>query len=86
MIQQLFLSHPKSVGESYGEHFGVASRFGASMVTGGIACIVHAVVPAWFERTGSKTVKRLYAEMASRQPGAPRPAHQQPEWQLEYEI
>lgn len=86
MIQKLFLSHPKSVGESFGEHFGVASRFGATMVVSGVACMIHAFVPALFERTGSKAVKRLYADMASRQPNAPRPAFQQPEWQLEYEI
>lgn len=86
MIQQLFLNHPRSVNESYAEHFGVAGRFGLTMVAGGIACLVHAVVPALFERTGSKAVKRLYGEMVSRQPGAPRPAYQQPEWRPEYEI
>jgi hypothetical protein len=59
MIHRLFLEHPASVGESYGEHFGVASRFGVSMIVGGIASLVHAVLPFAFKTTGSRTVIRL---------------------------
>lgn len=61
MIERIFLAHPRSVDESYGEHFSVAFGFGAQMVTGGLACIVHAFIPALFERTASKTVKSLLA-------------------------
>lgn len=86
LIERLFAAHPRSVGESYVEHFLVAGRFGLAMVRGGLACLVHALVPALCERTGSTTVKALYGEMASRQPGAPRPAHEEPQWQVEYEI
>ena len=81
-----FANHPRSVGETYAEHFTIAFRFGLAMVAGGIACLVHAVCPALFERTGSRTIKRLYAEMISRQPGQQRLAHQEPSWQPEYEI
>ena len=56
------------------------------MVSGGIACFAHALVPALFERTGSRTIKRLYAEMTARQPGLMRPAHEDPRWRPEYEI
>ena len=42
-------------------------------------------LPALFVRTGSTAVKRLYGEMAARQPDLATP-HQEPEWQLEYEI
>lgn len=88
MIDRLFLRHPRTVGESYAEHARTAGRFGAEMVVGGAACIVHAVFPALFERTASETVKRLYAQMKARQPAfsRERPAFEQPEWQLEYEI
>lgn len=85
-FHRLFLAHPRSVGESYAEHFGVACRFGLGMLRGGFACLVHALVPALCERTGSSAVKRLYGEMAARQPGTPRPAHEEPHWQVEYEI
>jgi hypothetical protein len=85
-IYKWFVAHPQSVGETYTQHFGVASRFGLSMVAGGLACFVHALVPGLCVRTGSTMVKRLYGDMASRQPGAPRPAHEEPHWQIEYEI
>ena len=91
MFDRLFLAHPRSVGESYVEHFGVAFRFGATMMASGAACIVHALVPALFVRTGSNAVKRLHARMASRQPDARARdarvgAWHEPEWQIEYEI
>ncbi|WP_422631616.1 DUF6356 family protein, partial [Pseudomonas proteolytica] len=44
MFRRLFLDHPASVGESYAEHFGVASRFGVTLIGGGLGCLVHAVV------------------------------------------
>ena len=86
LIHRWFAKHPRSVGESYAEHFRAAARFGLAMVSGGVACLAHALVPALFERTGSRTVKRLYGEMAARQPGLPRPAHDDPRWRPEYEI
>jgi hypothetical protein len=85
-IRQWFLAHPASVGESYSEHFGVAARFGFAMLRGGIACLVHALFPALFERTGSGAVKALYSEMVARQPGNLRPAYDEPEGRPEYEI
>lgn len=86
MFDRLFLSHPRSVGESYAEHAGVAGRFGVTMVVGGLACILHAFVPAIFPRTASDRVKKLYAQMVARQPNLRRPAFEEPEWQIEYEI
>ncbi|MBO9623004.1 MAG: hypothetical protein J7500_09870 [Sphingomonas sp.] len=88
MIDRIFLSHPRSVGESYGEHARTAARFGFTMIAGGAACVVHAVLPFLFVRTASDSVKKLYAQMKARQPAfsQERPAFQQPEWQIEYEI
>lgn len=88
MLDKMFLSHPRTVGESYGEHFMVASGFGAKMVAGGIACMIHALVPAWFERAGSDTIKALYGKMMARQPAFAKrpPAFTETHWQPEYEI
>jgi len=86
ILHRIFVAHPASVGESYLEHFGVAGRFGARLIAGGAACLVHAVLPNAFVRTGSNTVKGLYSEMLSRQPGARRPAYEEPDWRPEYEI
>ena len=69
---ELFTDHPRSVGETYGEHFLFASSFGARMVAGGLACFVHGFLPFLFVRTGSKTVLALHARMSgTRMPKAP---------------
>jgi hypothetical protein len=59
MFNRLFVDHPKSVDENYAEHFGVASRFGLTMIWGGLCALVHAVVPGWCITTGSDTIQRL---------------------------
>jgi hypothetical protein len=63
MFRRLFLDHPASVGESYGEHFKVASGFGWAMLVGAIGAFVHALVPAFCQRTGSTTVKQLHTRL-----------------------
>lgn len=59
MFNRLFVDHPRSVDESYAEHFGVASRFGVTMIWGGLCALVHAFVPGWCITTGSDTIRRL---------------------------
>lgn len=59
MLDRLFLDHPRSVGESYGEHFGVATGFGMRLIAGGIGCVVHGFFPFAFKTTGSDTVREL---------------------------
>jgi hypothetical protein len=66
MIRRLFLDHPASVGESFGEHFLVASGFGLTMVAGGLACIAHAFLPFLFTSTGSDTIARLHARLVAK--------------------
>ena len=63
MLRRLFLDHPASVGESYTEHFRVASGFGWTMLLGALGCFVHALVPALCKKTGSSTVKQLHARL-----------------------
>lgn len=70
MLRRLFLHHPAAVGESYGEHFLVASGFGLAMIAGGAACLVHAVVPGWFQTTGSSTVTRLNRRIVAKREAA----------------
>jgi hypothetical protein len=62
-IQRLFTEHPESVGESYGEHLVRASVFGGRMVVAGIACMLHALLPFVFVRTGSVAVEELHGQM-----------------------
>ena len=62
---RLFTEHPASVGESYGEHLAVATRFGLAMIGGGLACLIHGLCPTLFARTGSGTVTRLHDRMVA---------------------
>ncbi|WP_299196454.1 DUF6356 family protein [uncultured Erythrobacter sp.] len=62
---KIFTQHPASIGETYGQHFAHASGFGVAMLSGGFACLVHAVFPWLCERTGSDTIRRLYRSMVT---------------------
>lgn len=62
-LKRLFTDHPRSVGESYAEHLFTASRFGGRMVFSGFACLVHAVLPFLFVRTGSAAIAELHDAM-----------------------
>ncbi len=66
MLRRLFLHHPRSLNETYLEHLGRATLFGGSLLVAGAACLVHAIVPALFETTGSRTVRRLSRTMTAR--------------------
>ena len=71
MSLNLFTDHPASVGETYGEHLQVAGSFGLRMILGGIACLLHGLLPFLFTRTGSNTIARLHERMViSRRRGA----------------
>lgn len=63
MFTRLFLEHPRSVGESYLEHQRHAFAFGVSLLGAALACLVHALVPGLFVRTGSQAITRLHDRM-----------------------
>ena len=62
--------HLQEVGETYPQHLVKASGFAATMLAGGFACLVHALLPFLFVRTGSDCIRRLHGEMVEN--------HQQP--------
>ena len=62
---KLFTEHPQTVGETYSEHFVMASSFGFPMILAGLACILHGIFPFLFEKTGSNLVKTLYDRMVT---------------------
>ena len=61
-----FVEHPASVGESYTEHFGVATRFGWRLTRGGLGCMIHGLLPFAFKSSGSDTVRDLHAELVAK--------------------
>ena len=60
-----FTEHPASVGENYFQHLGRASGFAVSMISGGIACFVHAFLPFLFTHTGSGIIATLHTRMVT---------------------
>ena len=66
LVDRLFLEHPRSVDESYFEHFRFAFGFGGTLLLAGLAATVHAVLPFLFETTASRIVRRLHGRIANR--------------------
>lgn len=58
-----FTRHLDSVEETYFQHARHALGFAAGMFLGTLACLVHALVPFLFERTGSHIIRRLHERM-----------------------
>jgi hypothetical protein len=65
MLHRIFLRHPHSVGETYGEHFLHASSFALDMLFGAFACFFHALIPGLFERTASGVISKLNVRMVT---------------------
>lgn len=63
MFRRLFIEHPASVGETYGEHLRTAMGFALTLLGAGLACLLHALLPFLFVDTGSRAVERLHARM-----------------------
>ena len=66
MIARIFLSHPRTVDESYFEHMLFAGRFAVRLCAAGGAALVHAVIPCLFEKTASRMIAQMYAQTHNR--------------------
>lgn len=53
---------------SYFEHLKFAIYAGVAMIISGLASIIHAVVPAWFQGTAAFTVIDLYKKRLENHP------------------
>ncbi len=58
-----FTQHPASVGETYLEHMAMALSFAVTMMRGALACLVHAIFPFLFVRTGTSVIATLHHRM-----------------------
>ena len=61
-----FTEHPRSVGESYWQHMGVALSFAGALAAAALASLLHAVFPFLCSRTGSDIVLKLHRRMMER--------------------
>jgi Family of unknown function (DUF6356) len=64
-LPKLLTDHPHSVDETYAEHFMVATGFGLRMILGGLACLIHGLLPFLFVRTGSAEIRLLHERMVT---------------------
>lgn len=66
MLDRLFLEHPRTVGESYGQHMTAALGVGSRLFVASLKCVVHAFVPALCKTSGSDAIVKLHSEIAPR--------------------
>lgn len=59
MIDKLFLDHPRSAGETYGQHLLFTLKTGATLIYAGVCLIIHGLFPILHETTASNTVFKL---------------------------
>ncbi len=66
-MDRLFLAHPRTVDETYGEHMRFALGFSMRLLGAGLAALVHAFIPCMFETTASRMIKGMHARITNRQ-------------------
>ncbi len=64
-MKKLFTDHPASVGENYFEHLFAALSFSGGLLIAALVCLVHALLPFLFVKTGSLRITGLYEQMVS---------------------
>jgi hypothetical protein len=65
-LHRLFLAHPRTVDESYGEHFAFALGFAAKLFGAAGAALVHALIPCLFEKTASRMIREMHERITNR--------------------
>jgi hypothetical protein len=71
-LPRFFTEHPASVGETYWGHLLRASWFAGKMLLAAGACLVHAIFPFLFVKTGSEAITELYSAMVTHRVASPR--------------
>jgi hypothetical protein len=72
-----FQDHPRSVGETYAQHWCSAMGFAMTLLVCACACTIHAFVPGLCKTTASRSVTALHQRMVThRQRRLARPSHQ----------
>ena len=66
MYKKLFINHPQSVKETYFEHAQFALRFSSLLFLAAFAALIHAIIPAFFEKTASSIIASLYHKTHNR--------------------
>lgn len=67
-MTNFFTKHPHQMGESYWQHFICATKFGIKMIFAGTACLIHAIFPFLFQKTGSNMLFGMMNDYIKRTP------------------
>src|SRR5690606_21060874 len=62
-LRNIFTDHPSAVGETYWQHLGAALGFSGRLMAASLACLVHALLPFLFVKTGSRAIMALHEHM-----------------------
>ena len=65
-LKTLFIDHPASVNETYFEHLRFALSFALLLAGAAFAALVHAIIPALFEKTASQIIRKLFHRIDNR--------------------
>ena len=68
----LMSRHPRSVGETYGQHLVAAWSIAATLLAASFACLIHGMLPFAFETTASRSIRRLHNHISQRTAPVPR--------------
>ncbi len=66
MINKVFLDHPRSVDETYLEHAVFAGKFSLKLFGAAFCALIHAFIPAAFDKTASRMIAEMYAKTHNR--------------------
>ena len=66
MLTRIFLDHPRSVDETYAEHAAFAGKFALKLFAAGFCALIHALIPAAFDKTASRMIAEMYAKTHNR--------------------
>jgi hypothetical protein len=64
-LRNLFTEHPATAGETYWQHLGAAWGFSWRLMAASLACLVHALLPFLFVKTGSRAITELHDRMVA---------------------
>ena len=61
-----FTEHPGNNGETYLEHLFEALKFSFKLFISSLVVLIHAFMPAFFEKTASTQIKKIHGAMINR--------------------
>jgi len=65
-VYDLFLKHPEAERTTYCHHITRAFWLSGQMACGSVCLLIHGLVPALFEKTGTRMIRSLYQQIEVR--------------------